>query len=377
LHLENNRLKVAFFVSRFPFPLDRGDKLRVYYQIIGLSQNADVYLISIDDIEVSNEMREALEPYCKKILCFKKSHFDTITGLGIGMLKGWPFQTGVNYSYRFKKDIDHFLQDHPVDIIYCQLIRMASYCESLQHKKVIDFMDAMGNSMLKRSKISSFPLNILYRWESRRAKKYETRCIEKFDAYTVITDVDAVEIGLQNYEVIANGIETKRFYKKPIDHKKYDIGFLGNLGYPPNQEAVALLLDSVIPRYDEKYKKSLKVLIGGARASNSLLKRADENIHIVGWIDDMNDAYNEIRIFCMLYYQGTGQQNKILEAMACGVPVICNHALNVSIGAPDNVITLINTLFIKSRRSIKRNFDKRKRFCCGKSFLAKSIRQII
>ena len=54
-----------------------------------------------------------------------------------------------------------------------------------------------------------------------------------------------------------------------------------------------------------------------------------------GWIDDIRSAYTNAKIFVAPMWSGTGQQNKILEAMALGVPCITTSLVNNAIGAQD------------------------------------------
>ena len=60
-------MKILVVLSRFPYPLEKGDKLRAYHQIVQLAKRHEVYLFAISHTAVSPEQRAALEPYCKEI----------------------------------------------------------------------------------------------------------------------------------------------------------------------------------------------------------------------------------------------------------------------------------------------------------------------
>ena len=66
-----SRKKIIILTSRFPYPLDKGDKLRIYHQIKNISSNHDLYLISINtENTISESQVKELKPYCKKIYIF-------------------------------------------------------------------------------------------------------------------------------------------------------------------------------------------------------------------------------------------------------------------------------------------------------------------
>ncbi|MBK8053937.1 MAG: hypothetical protein IPK35_11875 [Saprospiraceae bacterium] len=60
-------MKILFVTSRFPYPLDKGDKLRAFYQIKYLSADHDIHLISIIDEDIKPEWLETLQSYTKSI----------------------------------------------------------------------------------------------------------------------------------------------------------------------------------------------------------------------------------------------------------------------------------------------------------------------
>ena len=62
------RKKIVIITSRFPFPLNKGDKLRIYYQIKHLSLYHNIYLISLNTENIiSKNAQKELEKYCKGV----------------------------------------------------------------------------------------------------------------------------------------------------------------------------------------------------------------------------------------------------------------------------------------------------------------------
>ena len=125
-----------------------------------------------------------------------------------------------------------------------------------------------------------------------------------------------------------------------ILNKQYDICFVGNLGYYSNVEAVRFLITHIVPLL-KKEKPDIKILLAGARPTAEIQGFADENITVIGWLDDIREAYADSRILVAPLMHGIGQQNKILEAMAMGVPVVSTSRVNNAIGAGSETEILV------------------------------------
>jgi glycosyltransferase involved in cell wall biosynthesis len=331
-------LKIIILASRFPYPLERGDKLRLYQQIKELSKHHELVLFAVNDMALSPVWINEISKYCSEIYTHKISIFDKIFGLFISLIKGWPFQCGLVYSISFKDKLLKYCIHNNDAIIYCQLIRMVPYTEGIKNKRVLDYMDAFGVSMDKRASISRFPFSTLYSIESTRVKHFEKLVAKRFSNVSAITHLDASNLGINNNVlVIPNTIDLDYFRNDNDIIPKYDIGFIGNLGYLPNIQAVKFLILNILPAYQSKYSKDLKVLIAGARPNNEVKKLAKGNITLMSDIEDIRNAYKSIKIQVAPINSGTGQQNKVLESMAMNVPVITSFEVNDTIGAKNKI----------------------------------------
>jgi glycosyltransferase involved in cell wall biosynthesis len=111
------------------------------------------------------------------------------------------------------------------------------------------------------------------------------------------------------------------------------------MGYGPNVDAAKLLVE-----WTEELKfegKPISILIAGARPDSQVLRLAGRRVDVRGWVDDIRDAYNAGTIFAAPIFTGSGLQNKILEAMAMGIPCISTSMVNQSILAPEGEVIRI------------------------------------
>lgn len=60
-------MKLFVLLSRFPYPLEKGDKLRAFHQIKELSKHHEIVLCALSDQKVEQSSIDKLQEYCKAI----------------------------------------------------------------------------------------------------------------------------------------------------------------------------------------------------------------------------------------------------------------------------------------------------------------------
>jgi glycosyltransferase involved in cell wall biosynthesis len=324
-------VKIVVLASRFPYPLEKGDKLRLYYQLKYLAVENEVLLLCLSDQKVKPQDLNHLLDIGIKVEVYQHALFHKIYQVSKAVISGIPFQVAVFYHSTIHRKINDQIATFNPDILYCQLLRMAPYTNEFKGPKVLDYMDAFGYSMQKRKELVSFPLSLIYTIEARRMDEYERLMFHQFNKHIIISEQDKKRIHIDDnnsIEVVSNGVDFDffNFDQEKID-AEYDIGIVGNLGYLPNIEASIYIAKSIQPLLPDT-----KVLICGARPHQSVINLSNEKIVVSGWVKDIRTAYRKINIFIAPIFSGTGQQNKILEAMAMGVPAITTPEVNTAIG---------------------------------------------
>lgn len=327
-------MKLLVISTRFPFPLEKGDKLRLYHQIITLSQHFEVYLFSCSTEDVSEEDQLELSKFCKHIEIYELERNEMITSLAGSFFSGLPFQVGLYTNSSVKSKIDKLVKEFDIDHIYCQLIRMAENVKHIKLPMTIDYMDAFSFGMAQRKKKGS----VFFRWifgrEANKVALYEKRIHEKFNTHTIITDQDKNRINIDDssIEVIHNGVDVDYYINKGF-MEEYDLVFIGNMGYIPNVNAAKFLTKKILPKLNKRADKEYTVFIAGARPTNEVIALTkDENVTVAGWLEDIRSGYESGRYFVAPIFDGMGQQNKVLEAMSMEKPCILNQEVADGIG---------------------------------------------
>lgn len=331
---ESSKPKILVILSRFPYPLEKGDKLRAYHQIKELSEYFEVTLFALSDKAVTDNHQAQLRPYCSTIHVERIHKLQILLGLLRSLLNGKPFQVGYFYHKAIKRRLCSLIADSNFDHIYCQLIRTSEYVKHLHHiPKTLDYMDALAYGMSSRAERKKWFNAWIYRNEARRLSNYERHIFDYFEVRTIISEQDRKRIKHpenQKILVIPNGID-EAFFVATESSKHFELVFVGNMSYAPNVDAAEYLAQEILPQVP-----NCSLLLAGANPHKRVLALKASNVHISGWVEDIRESYTQAHIFIAPMRIGTGLQNKLLEAMALGIPCITTTLANNALGAENN-----------------------------------------
>jgi sugar transferase (PEP-CTERM/EpsH1 system associated) len=336
-------MKILVLTSRFPYPLEKGDKLRAFHQVKELGRNHEIILASVSDQLVLPEHLDALKPFCKKIVVHQLSFVKVLRNLFLSLFSSLPFQVRYFYSKNFQRKIYEVIEKEKPDAIYCQLVRMAEYVKDVQRiPKTLDYMDAFSTGLERLSKRSSFPKKNLVRVEWKRMLKYEQAIFEHFNHHTIISEQDKKLIPHSDRDrihVIQNGVDFE-FYHPINCEKKYDLIFAGNMGYSPNVESALFIANEIMPLLLKK-NSNIKLVIAGATPAKEILQLKSKNIEVTGWVEDIREFFAQSKIHLAPMLISIGLQNKILQAMSMKIPCVVSSLANNAIHAPQDDCVLI------------------------------------
>jgi len=336
--------KLIVITSRFPFPLDKGDKLRAFHQIKQLAKTQEIHLISLTTQKITEKQKAELEKYCKTISLFKLNKYKMVLNLFIAIFSKKPFQVAYFYSGNIHKKINHLIRKINPNHIYCQLIRCADYVkEEYDIPKTIDYMDVLSKGVERRVTTAPFYLKKVLKMEAERLKIYESVLYEYFDFHSIISVQDQELIyhnERENIAIIPNGIDCYYFSEDKNYEKKYTLLFNGNMQYEPNVKSAVYIAKEILPLI-HKTKPEVNLLISGTTPTKEILQLQTNKITVSGWMDDIRDAYNSAEIFIAPMQIGTGLQNKLLEAMAMNMPCVTSKLANNALNASPNKQILI------------------------------------
>ncbi len=337
-------MRIFVLLSRVPYPLEKGDKLRAFHQIKELSGNNEIILCALNPMSKLDKQRafRELQPYCQSINFIDLPWHGIIWNMAIALFKGIPMQSGYFYSRRAKRKIILLLNEYKPEHVYCQLVRTAEYFIKSDLPKTIDYQDVFSYGLKRRCEKTGFLLKPFFRMEYKRLLKYESKVFDSFDNKTIISLPDRRLIEHPQKEkihIVPNGVD-HGFFSPMEREKKYELVFAGNMAYPPNVDAANFLIKEIMPLVWGKIPGA-KVLLAGASPDRKVLALKSNMVEVSGWLDDIREAYASAKVFIAPMRIGTGLQNKLLEAMSMKIPSITTRLANDALNAKNGEQVLI------------------------------------
>lgn len=329
-------MKILVVLPRFPYPLEKGDKLRAYHQIVELSKRHEIHLFAVSHTKVTPEQRAALEPYCKSISVVTPTRFTACFNVLRNYFRSKSLQMGYWDSARARRTVKEMARKIQPDIVYNQMVRTVPFVARLPFPKVMDFQDSLSLNTERRMEHSRGLWRWILHYEFKMLRSTEYNAFKIFDGLTVISEVDSEAIPQKKngyIHIVPNGVDFKYFTNPPnpqSGNPAFSICFCGNLSYAPNIDAARFLVNDVMPLVWSKIP-SATLLLAGAQPKAAVRSLASNRVTVQADLDDIRSAYSSASLFVAPMRIGSGLQNKLLEAMAMNLPCVTTPLANAAL----------------------------------------------
>lgn len=325
-------MKFLFVANRIPYPPYRGDKLKIYNLAKRLSSKHELYLVAFTETEEDKQYKTELEKVFKEVHLVHLPKWKSALHCLKGIYNSLPIQVLYFQDDAMKQCLDNVLASHQFDAIHVQHIRMAPYlAKQKQLPRILDLPDAYSLYWERRKQIKRGWLKAVFEnIEQRRVLKYEA-VLKDYQLSLVCSqeDLDYLKAThhIENIALLPNGVDLTTFYANQHDYSHNNILlFTGNMDYAPNVDAVVYFAEEIFPIIQNKFPE-VQFIIAGQRPIEKVLALANtnDNIIVTGFVKDIASVYDRASVVVAPLRFGAGTQNKVLEAMAMGIPVVCSH----------------------------------------------------
>ena len=327
-------MKLLYLAHRIPYPPDKGDKIRSYHELRALVDcGHEVHLLAfaggIDDQEHETELAR----HCASVRIIRLRRSESLLRTAWSLVTNEALSTGYFHSGEMARAVRGVTASHDFDAVFVYSGVMAQYVpDHLASRTVVDLVDVDSEKWLDYSSVVKWPRSWLYRLESARLRKFEAGVILKFAQTFLATRREAalLEKNLDEFSrrakvrLMTNGVDLEFFDagNEPSREKLRHLVFVGAMDYFANIDGVKWFVDDVLPMVRLRKPEVVFQIVGSnpARAIRKLAQSA--GIEVTGYVADVRPYLRKAAVCVVPLRVARGVQNKVLESMACGRPVV-------------------------------------------------------
>lgn len=334
-------MRILCLTARLPYPPNRGDRLRAFHFIEHLAQEHELTLLSFVAGAGARDYLAELRPFFQKIHLVNLPPWRSALAAGLNLWRSQPLQALYYRSRAMQKLVDSVVAAGDFDVAYVHLFRMAPYVARHSNLyRIVDLTDVISEEVARSLPYRNPFWRLIYTIERPRIVRYERWAARHFEETWLISEADrrvlAAACPGANIQVVRNGVDTEAFsplQKSPAPHR---LIFVGHFGVFHNIDAAVYLVREILPLVQADIPDCTVQLVG-AKPAEAVQRLAAENeaVSVTGFVPDLNAYLNEAAVFVAPLRFAAGVQNKVLEAMAAGTPVVTSSLVNKGLSAAE------------------------------------------
>ncbi|NOT02511.1 MAG: TIGR03087 family PEP-CTERM/XrtA system glycosyltransferase [Phycisphaerales bacterium] len=344
-------MKILYVAHRLPYPADKGDKIRSCHQLEYLAARHDVWCAAFFDDPADATHVPTLRRWCAGVHAVPLSRSVAAVRGALRLAVGGTITEGFYRNREMSDVLRRWSAAVEFDAALFFSSGVAPYRDAVRARRVVlDLCDCDSLKWQAYAERASGLRSWLYGTEAHRLRRRESHWLGAFDACTVVTrgEADAlrrtgairgtgvppVTTGARlprhdspdalsdRLHIIGNGADIGMEPLRTADRADPVIGFVGQMDYAPNIDAVRWFADCVFPVVRNRAPNATLEIVGRAptRAVRTLAGR--ENIRVTGAVPDVRPRLERFAVSVAPLRIGRGIQNKVLEAMSAARPVV-------------------------------------------------------
>ncbi|MFN7172040.1 MAG: glycosyltransferase family 4 protein [Fimbriimonadaceae bacterium] len=331
-------MKVLFITAEFPFPMRRGMDIIACTQLEGLSKNHQVTLVSEAPESPDSLKASGLESLCARVLLADIGKRNSKVRALSQFLGGRSLQMALMENHQVRELAAKELTTGDYDVVYIMMSRIAD-CVDLNSDvpKVLHHVDPAFIKYRRSSIYEPGWKNVLLELESKRLENFDEQWAKKFSCHLFVSEDDA-ELYRDRFKVRAeqlpHTVDLTRFDPRPgIEREPGTVIVTGNMFYAPNVDGVIYFCKNVWGHVRQQFPSARLKLVGAKPPASIQKFHGKDQIEVTGFVDDLAAKMQQATVSVCPVRLRLGTQTKILEAMACRVPVVSTFEASVGITA--------------------------------------------
>lgn len=344
-------MNILYLAHRVPYPPNKGDKIRALWEIKSLSASHNIDLFCFYDHDEDRNSIDALRPYCRDCYVEPLSWWRSRIQALSAVIRKKPFSLAYFYSKTMAARVKAAMATRRYDAVLCFGSAMAGYVEEeCSIPRVLDMVDVDSAKWAEYASNSILPLRWLWRQEARLLGDYERKAAETFTRTLLCTDAEASLLRRiasdAAIDVLRHMVDTAYFDPAKVEVPAHIAAlqpyvlFAGSMDYTPNIDAVEWFYRNALPLMRREMPE-LRFVIVGRNPARVVRQLADDAgaVTVTGTVPDVRPYFCAAAATVAPMLLARGVQNKILESLAMGVPVVASS--RAAVAFPQEVVSSI------------------------------------
>lgn len=343
--------EVLFLSHRLPFPPDRGDKIRSHHVLKRIAALAPVHVATFADDERDLAEEFELAALARSYKLVRRRRPLALSGLE-ALLRREPVSLTAFHNVELAAYVERVLREHPIGTIYVFSGQMGQYVPDwFQGRVIVDFVDVDSAKFGAYAERERGVKRWIHAREERLLRAEECRVAGRADTSLLISRAEAalfaarlnpaVRVGA-DIRVLPNGVDThffdpSRVRPEPMlrDRPGPKLIFTGQMDYAPNVTAAMRVARRVLPLLRRTMPEASFHVVGRNPAAELQVLDGKDGVHVWGGVEDIRPWLAGADLALVALEIARGVQNKVLEAMAMGLPVVLTPGAATGIEAQD------------------------------------------
>ncbi len=336
---------ILYLVHRMPYPPDKGDKVRSHHLLKHLAARHRVFLGTFIDDPDDEVHLPALRSLCADLCAVRLQPRAASLRSLAGLAQGMPLTLCYYDSRRLHDWVRATLATQRIATVIVFSSAMAQFCEAADAvPMLVDLVDVDSAKWAAYATAHVWPMSWLYRREGERLLAYERAVVARSHQSFLVTDKEvalfrqlAPECAAK-VRALCNGVDADHFAPQhermsPFSDDELPLVFTGAMDYWPNIDAVTWFAREALPALVQRWP-ALRFHIVGRNPAPAVRALASQGVRVTGTVPDVRPYLQHAAVVVAPLRLARGVQNKVLEAMAMGRPVVCASACIEALDAP-------------------------------------------
>lgn len=323
-------MRVLFLTHRLPYAPNRGDRIRAFHIIRALAPRVELDLVSLVHDREEEAHADTLRRLGIRVKAFRASRRRAFAKSLASLTTKRPLTHVFLDAPGLSRALRAIAAERPPDVVFSYCSGMARFALEPSLRSfplVLDFVDVDSEKWKLLAGTSSGLKSFVYAREARALAQFE-RCAALHARTSLVVNhrereaLERVAPGAA-VRVLPNGVDLDGFAPPGGPAAGHTIIFCGVMNYQPNIEGVVWFAEQVWPTIVER-RPDVKLVIAGSEpvAAVRRLARLDRRIQITGRVADVQPFLWDAAVSIAPLRLARGVQNKVLEALAAGLPVV-------------------------------------------------------